>query len=215
MTLTAQTIVQRGMKLHADLDSNVETLILSLLGTYLDKLWSIYDINQAAVIAAITINSNDSTVAMPTDLLRVDSITYDNPYQGTSPLELTPKQYNYAQSYTINYSGSPPEAFWPDYTNREFVFVPVPTTTFTGKVMYYPQYATIAAATDLQFFPLTRLLELFAYLAYASYDRVQPDALYAQEFKEIEAQLTFKYWSGGDPPSKDGSWYNTPSVAIE
>ncbi len=215
MTLTAQTIVETGMALHGDLDSNVASLIYTTLGSYLDKLWSIFDIDQAAVIASITIISGTENVAMATDLLRVDSITYDSPYQGMSPQILTPRKYNFAQSTLVNTSGSPPYAVWPDYTNRVFKFQPIPSVGLTGKVMYYPQYATITASTDLQFFPLTRLLELFAYMAYVKYDGVLPDEDYRIEFKELETQLTTKYWSGGDPPFKGGPWYSNVSVAIE
>ena len=215
MALTAQTIVQTGMRLHADLDDNIESLIYTLLGSYLDKLWSIFDIDQAATISAITILNSTEEVSMPTDLLRVDSITYDSPYQGMSPRILTPRQYNYAQSALINTSGSPPYGVWPDYSNRQFKFQPIPSVGLTGKVMYYPQYTDITSSTDLQFFPLTRLLELFAYLAYTRYNGVPPDPMYAQEYAELETQLTTKYWSGGDPPTKDAAWFNSVNVAIE
>ncbi len=215
MALTAETIVQNGMKLHADLDTNIQTLILSLLGTYLDKIWSVFDIEYAAVIADITISSGTKEVSMETNLLRLDSITYDVPYQGMAPVILTPRQYNYAQSALINASGSPPEYVWADYTNRNFVFQPVPTTSLTGKVMYYPQYATLSTSTDLQFFPMTRLLELFAYLAYTRYDGVLPDQMYAQEFTELETQLTTKYWARGESPIKDPAWFNYVNIAIE
>ncbi len=216
MTMTAQTIVETGMKLHGDLDSNVRTLIYTLLGSYLDKLWSIFDVDQAAKIMPLTISNGVETVAMETDMLRLDSITYDSPYQGMSPHKLTPRQYNYAQSALVNTSGSPPTYVWPDYGNRLLKFQPIPSVGITGKIMYYPQFADIAAGTDLQFFPMTRLLELFAYLAYARYDGVQPDPQYSQEFAQLELQFTAKYWSGGDPPTKQGSsWYNSVGIAIE
>jgi hypothetical protein len=202
------------MKLHGDLDANVASIIYTLLGSYLDYLWSIYDINQAAIRADITITSGIETVAMPTDLLRLDSIAYDSPYQGYSPDILTPRQYNMVQSIYQNTSGSPPLAVWPDYSNRVYRFQPIPSVTLTGKQMYYPQFQSIAAATDLQFFPLTRLLELFAYVTYATYDGVEPNPLYVQQFQNLEQQLTFKYWSGGDPPVKDPAWYSSPTIAM-
>lgn len=214
MALTAETIVQTGMKLHGDLDSNITSLIYTLLGSYLDKLWAIYDINQAAISASITITSGISTVSMPTDLLRLDSITYNSPYQGYAPDILTPREYNYAQSLYQNTSGSPPLAVWPDYSNRVYRFVPVPSVTLTGEQMYYPQFQSISSSTDLQFFPLTRLLELFAYIAYTTYDGVQPNPIYVTEFQSLEQQLTFKYWSGGDPPTKDPKSYYSPSIAM-
>ena len=215
MAYTAGTIVEDGMKLHADVDANIKTIILTDLSHYLDKLWSIYDIDQSAKTSTITLVSGTETVSMPTDLLRLVSITYDDPYRGFAPKELTPRMYNYWQSVYQNTSGTPPWGVWANYGDRTFNFQPVPSAAITGKVMYYPQFVDITTNTDLQFFPLLRLLELFAYMTYALYDGVEPKAMYMQEFKELESQLTFKYWSGGDAPIKDASWYLDPDISID
>lgn len=214
VTNTAQGIIERGMKLYAEVDTNIRAVILDQLSDYLDKLWASYDINQAAKTATIALSASTETVAMPTDLLRVDSITYDDPYRGFMPRELTPRQYNYWQSIYQNTSGTPPWGFWPNYADRTLHFQPVSGAAINGLLMYYPQYADVALATDLSFFPNTRQLVLFCYLSYVYYDHAEPNPLYLQEFQQIESLLTFKYWSGGDSPVKDEDWYWSPEISI-
>jgi hypothetical protein len=214
MTLLAGTIVENGMKLHAEVDANIKVIILNALSEFLDQIFSTHDLTIGAKKSTFSLTANDETVAMPTDLLRVDSFSYDVPYQGFTPTELSATMYNRLQSLYINTQGSPPYHYWPDYQNRVFRFTPTTTQNLTGVIMYYPQFIAITVDTDLQFFPLTRLLQLFCYLTYVDYLRNDPVQRYLAEYSALYVQLTTKYSSIAEVPRKDGAYYKSPEIAM-
>lgn len=214
MSLTAQTIIERGMKMHAEVDTNVRTIILEQLSDFLDGLYAVFDLDQSVKSTDITTTANSETVTMPTDLLRVDSIVWAEPYYGSMPRVLSPKEYNIAQSSYSNTTGNPPFAVFFDYQGRVLRFQPIPSGALTAKLMYYPQHSDIALATDLQYFPMTRLLVLFAYLSYVDYDRAIPAPRHQLEYETLLSQFTFRYRSKIDPPELDGAYYKTVDVAI-
>ncbi len=210
----AGTIVESGMKLHAEVDANITTIILNALSEFLDQIYSTHDLVVGAKKATFTLTANVETLAMPADFLRADSFSYDSPYQGHIPAELSATRYNYLQSLFANTTGAPPSHYWPDYQNRVFRFIPVTTVGLTGVIMYYPQFDAITAAYDLTFFPLTRLLQLFSYLTYVDYLRDTPSQRYVAEYSALYVQLTTKYSSIAEVPVKDSAYYKNPEVSI-
>lgn len=211
---TAGDIVEEGMKLHAEVDSNIKTIILNALGEFLDQIYSTHDLTIGAKKDTFSLTANLETLAMPADFLRIDSFSYDNPYQGYTPTEKSATMYNYLQSLFINTKGTPPYHYWLDYQNRVFRFIPVTTQDLTGVIMYYPQFADIVAATDLKFFPMTRLLQLFSYLTYVYYTKTDPNPLWLAEYQALYIQLTTKYSSIAEVPIKDGAYFKSPEVSI-
>lgn len=214
MTLTAGTIVENGMKLHAEVDSNIKVIILNALSEFLDQIYSTHDLVVGAKKDTFSLTADSETLAMPTDLLRADSFSYDNPYQGYTPTELSATMYNYLQSLFSNTKGTPPYHYWPDFQNRVFRFIPITTSNLTGVIIYYPQFADISDSTDLQFFPMTRLLQLFCYLTYVDYLRNDPAPRYFAEYQALYVQLTTKYSSIAEVPIKDGAYYKSPEVSM-
>jgi len=81
--------------------------------------------------------------------------------------------------------------------------------------MYYPQFADITASTDLTFFPMTRLLELFCYLEYVDYDRAVPVPRWLDEYNALYTQLVGKYSARHPMPVKDPDYYRDISVSME
>lgn len=206
---TVQDIIENGMAMHAKIDNNVRARILNNLSSYLDKLYAIYDLDRSIKFVSITISANVETVAMPTDMYKFDSIAYDSPYQGTIIREVNASKYNYLQSIFTNNAGAPPIYVWNDWFSRVMRLQPISTVDITAKLVYFPEFATIALGDELQtVFPITRLLELFCYLEYTKYDRVQPEAGWHAEFKELEAQFIYKYRALPNPPVKDSGVYS-------
>ncbi len=214
MAIDAGTIVENGMKLHAEVDSNVKTIILNALSEFLDQIYSSHDLVIGAKKDTFSLTANSETLAMPADLLRVDSFPYDTPYQGYTPVELSATRYNYLQSLYINTKGTPPYHYWPDFQNRVFRFLPITTSGLTGVILYYPQFQDITTSTDLTFFPLTRLLQLFCYLTYVYYLKDEPNQLWLSEYNALYVQLTTKYSSIAEVPQKDSAHYKSISVSI-
>ncbi len=214
MALIAGTVVEKGMKLHAEVDSNIKTIILDALSEFLDQIYSSHDLKIGAKKTTFSLTANLETVAMETDLLRPDSFSYDTPYQAYTPTEISATRYNYLQSLYANTTGTPPHHYFPDYQSRVFRFIPVTTSALTGVLMYYPQFEAMTANTDLQFFPLTRLLQLFCYLNYVYYLKDDPNQLWLSEYGALYTQLITKYSSIAEVPVKDGTYYKTPSVSI-
>lgn len=214
MTIDAGTIVENGMKLHAEVDSNIKTIILNSLSEFLDQIYSTHDLTVGAKRATFALVADTETLAMPADLLRADSFSYDNPYQGYTPTVLSATMYNYLQSLFINTKGTPPYHYYPDFQNRVFRFLPVTTQALTGIIMYYPQFADIVTGTDLTFFPMTRLLQLFCYLTYVYYLKNEPNRLWLAEYQALYVQLTTKYSSIAEVPIKDGAYFKSPEVSI-
>lgn len=214
MTLIAGDIVENGMKLHAEVDSNIKTIILNALSEFLDQIYSTHDLTIGAKRIAFSLTADSETLAMETDLLRADSFSYDNPYQGYTPTEISATMYNYLQSLFINTKGTPPYHYYPDFQNRVFRFIPITTQDLTGIMMYYPQFIAITANTDLQFFPMTRLLQLFSYLTYVYYLKDEPNQLWLAEYQALYVQLTTKYSSIAEVPIKDGAYFKSPEVSI-
>ena len=214
MAFTAGTIATNGMELHAEVDANIKTIVLKSLSSFLDQIFSTHDLVIGAKKTTFALVANVETVAMPTDLLRANSFSYDIPYQGYTPTEMTINQYNYLQSVFINTKGTPPYHWWPDYQSRVFRFQPITTQALTGVLMYFPQFEDIAEGTDLQFFPMIRLLELYCYLTYVSYTRSVPDPRYLAEYNALYVQLTTKYSATAEVPLKDGAYYKSVEIAI-
>jgi hypothetical protein len=175
----------------------------------------VHDLVVGAKKATFSLTANSETLAMPADLLRADSFSYDNPYQGYTPTELSATMYNHLQSLFSNTKGTPPYHYYPDFQDRVFRFIPVTTSNLTGILMYYPQFATITTAYDLQFFPLTRLLVLFCYLQYVYYLKNEPTQLWLAEYQALYVQLTTKYSAIAEVPIKDGAYYKSPEVSMQ
>ena len=214
MTLTAGKIVEEGMKLHAEIDANIKVIILNALSEFLDQIYSTHDLVVGAKRTTFSLTADSETLTMPTDLLRADSFSYNNPYQGYTPTELSATMYNYLQSLFINTKGTPPYHYYPDFQERVFRFQPITTQDLTGIMMYYPQFQDITAETNLQFFPLTRLLQLFSYLTYVHYTKSEPNSLWLAEYQVLYVQLTTKYSAIAEVPIKDGAYFKSPEVSI-
>jgi len=211
MTITAQTLIERGMKKHGEVDSNVRTLILENLSDFLDELYSIYDLNQAVKSSSITISAE--TVSMPTDFLKLANVVYDSPWYGYEPTEIYATEYNKYQSLYSNINVTPPQYIYADHAGRVLRFIPVTSGSLTAKLMYYPQFAAMTLSTDLQFFPMQTLLVLFCYLEYCDYDRVDPSPRKLQAFERLMAQLPIKYGSKKESPELDSRYFNFPNVS--
>lgn len=214
MTIDAGTIVENGMKLHAEVDANIKVVILNALSEFLDQIYSTHDLTVGAKRTTFALVANVETLAMPADLLRADSFSYDTPYQGYTPTVLSATMYNYLQSLFINTKGTPPYHYYPDFQNRVFRFIPITTQALTGIIMYYPQFVDIATGTDLTFFPMTRLLQLFCYLVYVYYLKNEPNQLWLAEYQALYVQLTTKYSAIAEVPIKDGAYFKSPEVSI-
>jgi len=213
MAITAQTIIERGMKKHAEVDTNVRALILENLSDFLDELYSIYDLNQAVKSSSITISAE--TVAMPTDFLRLANVVYDSPWFGYEPTEIFATEYNKYQSLLSTTNVTPPQYVYADHPGRVLRFLPVTSGSVTGKLTYYPQFADLALATDLQFFPMQSLLVLFCYLDYCEYDQAEPRPRLAQAFERLRLQLQIKYNEKKESPRLSDRFFGTVSTATD